>query len=134
PDVYLPVATASRLATDLGMHTDGLNRFFSGSRPAATSPASPLSMFTLVARSGGDAVQAQAQLSALEQSGQLPRSQAETSTWHIRPLVETMVALEGGTDLRVFLALLAGGVGLTLLIGCANLASLFLARSEERRA
>ena len=54
--------------------------------------------------------------------------------YRLAHLSQTVLPLQSRADIRQFLALLAGAVGATLLIGCANLASLFLARTEERRA
>ena len=134
PDIYLPVMTASRLATDIGSYNDGLNHTFFGARPANISPVSPLSMFTVIGRTRpGDVAQAQAELSVLNDTGQLVKFLVGTSRWEVRPVVETMLPFDGSSDIRRFLGVLAGAVGLTLLIGCANLTSLLLARSEERR-
>jgi hypothetical protein len=99
PDLYLPLMTASRLATDIGAHTDGLNGFFTGNRPVTASPVSPLSMFTVLARPApGDLAQLQAELSTLNDSGQLVRHAVGNSRWEVRSVIETMLPLDGGTD------------------------------------
>lgn len=135
PDVYLPALTASRLATKTGMYTDGLNRSSNQPGGVAQSPVSPLSDFVVIGRvAPAEVGRAQAELSALNDSGQLIRYLAGTSNWEIVPLVETMLPFESRSELRQFLGLLGGAVGLTLLIGCANLTGLLLARTEERRA
>ncbi len=134
PDFYLPAATASLLATNTGDHNDGLNQFALGA-DIPRSPVSPLSQFIVIGRvDPADVGQAQAELSTLNDSGRLVRFLVGTSRWEVKSLVETMLPLEAGADIRNLLGLLAAAVGLTLLIGCANLAGLLLARGEERRA
>jgi predicted permease len=49
------------------------------------------------------------------------------------PLATTAMGGETAPDLQRFVALLVGVVGVTLLIGCANLANLLLARAATRR-
>ncbi len=127
PDLVLPLLTAAQLAANpSGMQTDGRGRFSSNPRAGeAVSPGSPIADFVLVARRiRGEAVEgAQNELTARLGAG-----------WTLVPIVETMVPFASRSELRRFLGLLAGAVGLTLLIGCANLAGLLLARSEERRS
>jgi hypothetical protein len=51
----------------------------------------------------------------------------------VAALEETVVPLRSRGDLVTFTTLLAGAVAVTLLIGCANLASLLLARVDARK-
>jgi predicted permease len=136
PELILPLMTASRLATDTGTHTNGRNNFVTGDRPGfVRSPVSPVSEFVVLARIEPSRVhEAHAQLTALADADHLVRHLSGTTAWHVKPLVDTLLPFEGRDDLRRFLILLGSAVALTLLIGCANLATVLLARSEERRA
>ena len=125
PDLFLPLMTAPRLASDTGNQTDGRGRFWNAPSvagvPSLVSPVSQLVMIGRV-RPGAE------QRASAEIAGRL-----KSATWSVVPISETLLPIDARTNVRTFLALLGGAVGLTLLIGCANLASLLLARVEERR-
>jgi predicted permease len=125
PDLYLPLRTAPRLASDIGRQTDGRGGFYTGSMAnRGLSPISPVSDLTVVARvPQGFTAQAEAEM----------RTRLGSQSVSLVPLTETMLPFASQSDLRRFMALLAGAVGLTFLIGCANLTGLLLARTEERR-
>lgn len=136
PELILPLLTAARLATDTGTHTDGQNHFVIGNRPGfIRSPVSPVSEFVVVARIDPTTLhEVQAEVAALAGADHLVSYPGGASSWFVRPLIETMLTVDGRGDLRRFLTLLQCAVGLTLLIGCANLASVVVSRSKERRS
>ncbi len=127
PALFLPLMSGARLATDIGAQTDGRGRHFTSRNGdysnANLSPVSPLSAFSILAR---------------VKPRDRGRVQAEFTSvfgpeWSMVPLADTMLPFDARSELRRFLLLLAGAAALTFLIGCANLASLLLARTEERR-
>ncbi len=131
PDLYLPLRTAPRLATNTGAQSDGRGGGFFSVGPATAgsgfvpSAISPISSVTIIGRlDAAMREQAQAEVAAIV-------GRDDTT---LVPFVEAMLPFESRSDLRQFLGLLAAAVGLTLLVGCANLTGLLLARTEERRA
>jgi predicted permease len=130
PDIWLPLMTGSRLASNQGEQTNGRGGFTFGAGGGVQRPGfqpsaiSPVSQMMLVARiAAGGMAAAQAELAA----------RPESSALTIVPLADTMLPVKAGADLSQFLWLLESAVALTLLIGCANLAGLLLARMEDRR-
>ena len=131
PDLFFPIMMARRLLGAGGMQSDPQGRRFGAGFPGAvSSPISPISDLKIVGR--------------LKDGVALERAQAEFSSlfgyWGPRrrerslvPLNQTTLPVESRAEVLQFMTLLAGAAGLTLLIGCANLASLSLARREERR-
>jgi predicted permease len=86
--------------------------------------------FSFVARLRADAApaQAQAELRAIARRLELAHPQDNAKrTMTVRPLHDSVVG-----DARPALLVLFGAVTLVLLVGCANLASLFLARGAAR--
>ncbi|HVZ21592.1 MAG TPA: ABC transporter permease [Vicinamibacterales bacterium] len=134
PALFLPVLAGSRLATDPGAKPAG--------ETSPTAPAvTPLSAFTVIARvAAGRERLVRAELEVLRNSGTFD-VRVPDEVWSIVPLAD--VVLPGGirsshtrdtqVDVRTFVWWLAAAVALTLLIGCANLAGLMLARVEGRR-
>jgi predicted permease len=134
PAIYLPLMTASRLANDSGSQVDRYGRgamvVGASGGPASSgfvpSPISPVSSLAFIARlrSGHDLSRVRAQaLATLTSPG-----------WNVVPLTATMLPVDAQRDVRQFLMLVAGGVGLTFLIGCTNVAGLLIVRGDERRA
>jgi predicted permease len=87
--------------------------------------------FTALARlrAGVDVTQAQAEMHAI--NGQLERAYFDTN--EKRSAAISPLANEVFQQVRPAVSLLFGAVALVLLIACANVASLLLARSESRR-
>ena len=134
PICFFPLLAAPRILEDTGRGSTSQGGTVIGDAPGVASPLnvefspiSPIENLTIVGR--------------LKPGIALERAQAEFAvrmgpdTGHrLASLSQTVLPLQSRADIWQFLTLLAGAVGLTLLIGCANLASLFLARTEERRA
>jgi predicted permease len=138
PALFLPVETAPRLATDPGyvttddgrsiLHMPGVVK-----APDNVSRLSPLSSFVVIARVGrGREGRARGELASLQAAGALDRRTGR-ATWRLVPLLETLLPLDAKSSVRAFMTVLGGAVGLTLLLGCANLASLLAARVDDRR-
>ncbi len=131
PDLFFPLLAAPGILEDIGrgISTSG-NPFFGD--PAVfgleVSPISPIVNLTVLGRMKPGVVLDRAQAEFAVRMG------PDDGGHRLANLSQTALPLQSRTDIRQFLTLLAGAVGLTLLIGCANLASLFLARTEERRA
>ncbi len=134
PDLFFPLLAAPRLLEDTGRGSNGQGGTVIGGTPGVTnpsnvelSPISPIENLTILGRMKPGVVLEQAQAEFAVRMG--------PDTGHrLASLNQTALPLQSRADIRQFLTLLAGAVGLTVLIGCANLASLFLARTEERRA
>ena len=78
------------------------------------------------------AAQAASAMDALYEQLQPAEAGSTREALRLEPL-GTRALGEGAGDVRTFITLLVGVVGLTLLIGCANLSNLLLARSASRR-
>ena len=127
PDLFLPLMTASRVLGPGGTQTDGRGMGFTPGYPGAVpSPISPISRLVIIGRirDGSVVEQAQAEFSALvdPEAGQ-----------SLVPLSQVALPFQSRSEIVQFLSLLTVAVGLTLLLGCANLAGLLTARVEERR-
>ena len=117
PELFLPIESARRLIVAPG-------NYFSS---ATTGGFSPNSWLSIVGRLGPGVTVAQA---SAEVDGLFPdvkRKRPRT----VAPLEQNAVPMRA--DNVRFAVLLGAAVALTLLIGCANLTSLLLARVEERQ-
>jgi predicted permease len=126
PEIYLPLMTASRLADIGGAQTDGRGRPWTGSGPGSglVSSISPVVNVMGIARvTAGTTARLQAELS----------THGPFANWTVVRVADTMLPFGSWPEIRQFVGLLATAVALTLLIGCANLAGLLLARAEARR-
>jgi predicted permease len=123
PALWLPLMSGPSLAE--GAVTDGANRFSAASVPQfAPSPVSPLADFEAVIRvAPGEVRQTSTRIEAL----------GRTSNWKMVRLTQTLLPSGVQSQLRTFVAVLVGTVCLILLIGTAGLASVLVARTEERR-
>ena len=131
PDLFFPLLAAPRILEDTGRGAGALGGLVIGNlrdlpEGVELSPISPLENLTILGRMKPGVVldQAQAEFAVLT---------GPDAGYRLANLSQTALPFQSRADIRQFLTLLAGAVGLTLLIGCANLASLFLARTEERR-
>jgi predicted permease len=136
PAVFLPVMAGARLAVGPGYETDGHGGMFSPVPGATTSmvvsDVSPLVDFVVIARlAAGRQAPAQAELASLVANGVIENGRTAAS-WHLVPLVDAVLPLDARSTVRQFMVVLGAAVALTLLLGCANLASLLAARVDER--
>ena len=122
PELFLPLKAVARV-------TNPSNYF--GVAGTVVNGSSAIAWVNIVGRlrPGATADQARAEMGSF-----FSKNPRDTSTVSVVPLEDTVVPFDSQRDLFQFASLLAAVVGLTLLIGCANLASLLLARVEERRA
>ena len=122
PAMYLPTAISGPLSTGFFSKVDRLKH-------------SGFVWLTVIGRLRPDVsvAQAAAAMDALYTQLQPPQPGApRDETLRLEPL-EIRALGEGAANVRTFIALLIGVVGLTLLIGCANLANLLLAKAAARR-
>ena len=105
----------------------------SDERPNSRGDASFLVIGRL--RAGVTATQASADLARVDQTLQhdYPNHYANKAAY-LKPLVYPYIDLVIGTETRPALLMTFGACGLLLLIACANLASLLLARNTRRRS
>jgi putative ABC transport system permease protein len=122
PDLYIPAAVSGPLSTGFFSRVDRLKH-------------TGFVWLTVIGRLRPDvtAVQASGAMDALYTQLQPPApGTTRDETLRLEPL-ETRALGSGAADVRTFINLLLGVVALTLLIGCANLANLLLAKSVARR-
>ena len=122
PSLYLPAAAAGPLSTGFFSSIDRMTN-------------TGFVWLTVVGRLRPDVTAAQASDAMDALYAQLqPPSPGTTREERLRlePLA-TRALGSGAADVRTFVNLLLGVVGLTLLIGCANLANLLLAKAAARR-
>jgi len=117
PELFLPIESARRLIVAPG-------NYFSN---AVTGGFSPTAWLTIIGRlrPGVTVVQASNEINGLFADPRRTRPRS------VAPIAENAVPMR--SDNATFAAVLGGAVALTLLIACANLTSVLLARVEERR-
>ena len=121
PSLYLPTAVSSTVRSG----------FFSRIDPLTTRGFVWLSVIGRL-KDGVPVEQATAAMDTMYAQLQPPREGREREVLRLDPL-QTRALGSGAADVRTFVVLLLGVVGLTLLIGCANLANLLLAKGAARR-
>ena len=122
PAFFLPAAVSGPLSTGFFSRVDRLTH-------------TGFVWLTVIGRLRPDVTvaQASAAMDALYTRLQPPRAgTTRDEVLRLEPL-ETRALGGSAADVRTFVGLLVGVVGLTLLIGCANLANLLLAKSAARR-
>ena len=122
PSLYLPAASSGPLSTGFFSKVDRMT-------------STGFVWLSVIGRLRPDvtAVQASAAMDALYTQLQPPKpGTTREERLQLEPLA-TRALGSGAADVRTFVNLLVGVVGLTLLIGCANLANLLLARAAARR-
>ena len=121
PALFLPTATFRQLSTGFFSRADPLTR-------------TGFVWLNVVGRLRPDVSvnHAAAAMDAMYEQLQPAKPGSNREALRLEPL-ETRALGSGAANVRTFVALLLGVVGLTLLIGCANLANLLLAKSAARR-
>ena len=122
PDVYLPALTSGQFTTGFFSRVDRLKE-------------TGFVWLSVIGRLRADVSVAQASdaMDALYTRLQPPEpGSTRDEKLQLQPLA-TRALGSGAASVRSFMLLLAGVVGLTLLIACANLANLLLAKSTARR-
>ncbi|MCA1815293.1 MAG: ABC transporter permease [Acidobacteria bacterium] len=123
PDVYVPVANWSRLATGFYATLDISRRGWSW-----------LSVVGRL-RPGVAVGRAETELNQLARQNREANGQRTPPDFHydVRPLAVAATGLESRAEIVRFMSLLAAVVAVALLIACANVANLLLARAASRR-
>ena len=121
PSLYLPTAASPLVHTGFMSRVDPLTR-------------SGFVWLTVIGRLRDDVAvsQAAAAMDTLYSQLQAPGPGGRDEILRLEPF-ETRALGSGAATVKSFITLLVGVVGLTLLIGCANLANLLLARAAARR-
>jgi predicted permease len=122
PSIYVPLTAATQLRTG------------PFARPAMFETRNMV-WLTVVGRLRSDvtAAQAAAAMDSQYRSWE-PGEAGATERLRLIPLTTRALGGDGSDKVQRFVVLLVGVVALTLLIGCANLANLLIARSAARRA
>ena len=121
PDLYLPTAAFNQVQTGFFSRQDALtNQGFVWLNVVARL------------RSGVAVAQANERMTALYAQLHPPKAGKTTEALDLKPLLEHALG-RSRQDVRTFVALLIGVVGMTLIIGCTNLANLLLAKAAGRR-
>ena len=121
PDIYLPTAAFNQVQTGFFSRQDALaNRGFVWLNVIARL------------RPGVTVAQANERMTALYAQLHPPKPGDTPEALNLTPLLEHALG-RSGQDVRTFVTLLIAVVGMTLVIGCTNLANLLLAKSAARR-
>ena len=121
PSLYFPTGVSNQLSTGFFARVN-----------AMTTPG--FVWLSLVGRlqPGVSATQAAPEMDAIYDRVQPPAPGAKREGLRLEPL-PTRALGRSAADLRTFVLLLCAVVALTLLVGCSNLANLFLARATVRK-
>jgi predicted permease len=122
PDFWIPIENYQLLPTGIarpGTLTDRSTRWISG--------------IVGRLRQGQTIAQAQEDMRAISDGLQTSDSTRDGRFITVEPARQAALPPEAAADIRRFVALLMGGVAATLLIACANIAGLQLARGAARR-
>jgi predicted permease len=126
PDAWVPIRAAPPIGTG-----------FAVARATVFEERASRWIGRLVGRLAPGATAEQAREQLLAVSEQLREEDPEARgprSVTVDPLARYLLPLGSEESLRGFVALLSGVVGITLLLACANLANLLLARASTRRA